>query len=103
MENARMFIFETYCRIHHKIDIAMLAQKLAMGQDDAERWIVDLVRNARLDAKIDSRDNHVIMGATRPTVHQQVLDKTKDLATRTYVLARSLRDHVGELEKAKGK
>ena len=72
-------------------------------RDDARSGIVDLVRNARLDAKIDSRDNHVIMGATRPTVHQQVLDKTKDLATRTYVLARSLRDHVGELEKAKGK
>eukprot|EP00937_MAST-01D_sp_MAST-1D-sp2_P005962 g5962.t1 len=94
MENARMFIFETYCRIHRKIDIAMLAEKLAMDVSDAERWIVDLVRNARLDAQIDARNNHVIMGpgtATR-TVHQQVIDKTKDLATRTYVLARGLRD-----------
>lgn len=28
MEAARHFIFETYCRIHHKIDIAMLAEKM---------------------------------------------------------------------------
>ena len=36
----------TYCR--------MLAEKLDMSPDDAERWIVNLIRNARLDAKIDS-------------------------------------------------
>jgi translation initiation factor 3 subunit E len=28
MEEARQLIFETYCRIHQKIDIVMLAQKL---------------------------------------------------------------------------
>ena len=33
MENARLFIFETYCRIHQKIDISMLAQKLAMESE----------------------------------------------------------------------
>ena len=41
------------CRIHQKIDIGMLASKLAMQQEEAERWIVDLIRGARLDAKID--------------------------------------------------
>lgn len=33
----------------------MLAEKLNMTVDDAERWIVNLIRNARLDAKIDSK------------------------------------------------
>ena len=33
----------------------MLAEKLNMTPDDAERWIVNLIRNARLDAKIDSK------------------------------------------------
>ena len=87
MENARLFIFETYCRIHQKIDIGMLARKLALEQDEAERWIVDLIRGARLDAKIDSKENHVIMGAQFPTVYEQVIEKTKDLTARTYVLA----------------
>ena len=33
----------------------MLAEKLNMTNDEAEKWIVDLIRNARLDAKIDSK------------------------------------------------
>ncbi len=38
----------------------------------AEKWIVDLIRGSKLDAKIDSRDNSVIMGGTFPSVYQQV-------------------------------
>ena len=33
----------------------MLAEKLNMTPEEAERWIVNLIRNARLDAKIDSK------------------------------------------------
>lgn len=69
MENARLFIFETYCRIHQCIDIAMLAQKLNMNYDDAERWIVNLIRNARLDAKIDSKMGTVVMGTQHPNMY----------------------------------
>uniref|UniRef100_A0A8C5B9Q9 Eukaryotic translation initiation factor 3 subunit E n=1 Tax=Gadus morhua TaxID=8049 RepID=A0A8C5B9Q9_GADMO len=55
IENARLFIFETFCRIHQCISISMLADKLNMTPEEAERWIVNLIRNARLDAKIDSK------------------------------------------------
>jgi len=34
----------------------MLAEKLNMSPEAAERWIVNLIRNARLDAKIDSKE-----------------------------------------------
>lgn len=33
----------------------MLAEKLNMTPEEAEKWIVNLIRNARLDAKIDSK------------------------------------------------
>jgi translation initiation factor 3 subunit E len=46
----------------------MLAEKLNMDQESAERWIVNLIRNARLDAKIDSAQNHVIMGTQYPSM-----------------------------------
>ncbi len=32
----------------------MLATKLNMSSDEAEKWIVNLIRNAKLDAKIDA-------------------------------------------------
>ena len=34
----------------------MLATKLNLSEDEAERWIVNLIRNARLDAKIDAKE-----------------------------------------------
>lgn len=33
----------------------MLAEKLNMKVEDAESWIVNLIRNADMDAKIDSK------------------------------------------------
>jgi translation initiation factor 3 subunit E len=68
MENARLFIFETYCRIHQVIDIGMLAQKLNLDTTAAEKWIVNMIRNARLDAKIDSARNQVVMGTQHPSM-----------------------------------
>ena len=34
----------------------MLASKLNMSVDNAEKWIVNLIREARLDAKIDAKE-----------------------------------------------
>lgn len=68
----------------------MLAEKLNMDVEAAERWIVNLIRNAKLDAKIDSKANHVIMGVRSPSVYQKIIEKTKGLTFRTYVLADSL-------------
>eukprot|EP00252_Welwitschia_mirabilis_P007466 TRINITY_DN18851_c0_g1_i3.p1 TRINITY_DN18851_c0_g1~~TRINITY_DN18851_c0_g1_i3.p1 ORF type:complete len:442 (-),score=81.90 TRINITY_DN18851_c0_g1_i3:371-1696(-) len=90
LENARLFIFETYCRIHQCIDIRMLADKLKMTYDEAERWIVNLVKNAKLDAKIDSMSGTIIMGSNHTTVYEQIIENTKQLSMRTYVLANNV-------------
>lgn len=86
LEDARRTIFETYCRIHQVIDIDMLANKLNMDKHDAEKWVVNLIRHARLDAKIDSQANQVIMGLTVPSVYEQVVDSTKNLLIRASAL-----------------
>ncbi|KAF9598890.1 hypothetical protein IFM89_032744 [Coptis chinensis] len=49
-----------------------LAEKLNMTYDEAERWIVNLVRNSKLDAKIDSKLGTVVMEPN----HVNVLLKT---------------------------
>merc|ERR1719411_2331475 len=86
IENARLFIFETFCRINQCISIKMLAEKLNMKPEEAERWIVNLIRNARLDAKIDSKAGHVVMGTQAVSPYQQVIEKTKGLAFRSQML-----------------
>merc|ERR1719414_2701866 len=87
IENARLMIFETFCRIHQCISINMLADKLNMTGEDAERWIVNLIRNARLDAKIDSQQGHVVMATQTVSPYQQLIEKTKMLSVRSQKLA----------------
>uniref|UniRef100_A0A8C1U0X1 Eukaryotic translation initiation factor 3 subunit E n=1 Tax=Cyprinus carpio TaxID=7962 RepID=A0A8C1U0X1_CYPCA len=90
IKNARLFIFETFCRIHQCISISMLADKLNMTPEEAERWIVNLIRNARLDAKIDSKLGHVVMGNNAVSPYQQVIEKTKSLSFRSQMLAMNI-------------
>jgi len=86
IENSRMMIFETFCRIHQCISISMLAEKLNMTTDEAERWIVNLIRNAKLDAKIDSKQGTVVMGVETNSPYHQLIEKTKALSFRSHML-----------------
>merc|ERR1711978_833262 len=90
IENSRLMIFETFCRIHQCISISMLAQKLNMTPEEAERWIVNLIRNAKLDAKIDSKLGHVVMGTQTMSPYQTLIEKTKALSFRSQMLSINL-------------
>lgn len=104
MEEARVFVFENYCRIHNKIDLAALGTKLAMNPEEAERWIVDLIRNADLDAKIDTQEGCVVMGGgVVPTIHEQVMERTRDLNVRSATLVQGLNNVLNEARKEKAK
>ncbi|KAH7557266.1 hypothetical protein JRO89_XS11G0091500 [Xanthoceras sorbifolium] len=93
LENARLFIFETYCRIHQRIDMGVLAEKLNLNYEEAERWIVNLIRSSKLDAKLNSETGTVIMEPNHPNVHVQLIDHTKALSGRTYKLVGQLMEH----------
>ena len=103
MEEARVFVFENYCRIHNKIDLAALGQKLAMNQEEAERWIVDLIRNADLDAKIDSEEGCVVMGGSVQSIYEIVMERTRDLNVRSATLSQNLNTILNEARKEKAK
>jgi hypothetical protein len=72
MEAARQFLFETYCRIHQAIDVRSLAGRLGMDEEGTEKWIVNLIRNARLNAKIDSKEGTVVMQTATQSEYEQV-------------------------------
>ncbi|CAI9163996.1 unnamed protein product [Rangifer tarandus platyrhynchus] len=90
IENAHLFIFETFCYIDQCISINMLVEKQNMAPEEAERWIVNLIRNARLDAKIDSKLGHVVMGNNAVSPYQQMIKKTKSLSFRSQILAMNI-------------
>ncbi|KAI8341092.1 eIF3 subunit 6 N terminal domain-containing protein [Chlamydoabsidia padenii] len=91
MENARQFISETYCRIHQKINIKDMCQTLNLDQEEGEKWIVNLIRDTRVDAKIDFEENTVVMNTPVTSVYQQVIERTKGLSFRSQVLASTIK------------
>ncbi|TEA28943.1 hypothetical protein DBR06_SOUSAS13410004, partial [Sousa chinensis] len=72
------------------ISINMLADKLIVTPEEAERWIVNLIRNARLDAEIDSKLGHVVMGDSVVSSYQQVIEKAKSLSFRSQILVMNI-------------
>ncbi|RDW78226.1 eukaryotic translation initiation factor 3 subunit E [Coleophoma crateriformis] len=87
VEAARHLISESYCKIHQRIDIKDLSARLGLDQDEGEKWIVNLIRDTRLDAKIDYKEGTVIMNHPQNSVYQQVIERTKGGFFRTQVLS----------------
>jgi len=104
MEEARVFVFEHYCRIHNKMELKTLGETLAMNPVEAEKWMVDLIRNAsdNLDAKI--HDGCVVMGSSgTQSIYEQVLDRTKDLNMRSATLVQNFSSMMSDARKEKAK
>ena len=99
----------------------MLATKLNMTPDEAEKWIVNLIRNVRLDARIDAKQvphlmtsntncctyivstkGHVVMNTQPQSIYQRVIDKTKSVAFQTQFIAQSIEKRL-ELQRSWGK
>lgn len=81
-QEASQFFFEIYSRVHKTIDIHLI-DSIFEGKEEGQKWVADLVKNARLDAKIDSNAYQVVMSATSPSLYQRVIDKTKILTHNT--------------------
>ncbi|KDR83300.1 hypothetical protein GALMADRAFT_58133 [Galerina marginata CBS 339.88] len=88
LDNARYLISEAYCRIHQKIDIANLSERLNLSPEEGEKWIVNLIRETRMgaDAKIDLEKNMIEITRPPQPVYQTVIEKTRQLAVRTQAL-----------------
>ncbi|KAH8832549.1 eukaryotic translation initiation factor 3, subunit 6 [Flagelloscypha sp. PMI_526] len=88
LDNARSLISEAYCRIHQRIDIRDLSQRLNLSPEEGEKWIVNLIRETRMgaDAKIDLEKNIIEINRPSQPVYQTVIEKTRGLGLRTQAL-----------------
>lgn len=98
MHEARMLICEMYCTINRNVDLTMLAEKLQLTDEEAERWMVDIVRGSTqgptVDAKIDSSGRQVLMAPPERSAYKQVIDTTRELTTRSAILGANLENLV---------
>ena len=87
VDAARHLISESYCKIHARIDIKDLSARLGLSLEQGEKWIVNLIRDTRVDAKIDYKEGTVVMNHPPSSVYQQVIERTKGGFFRTQVLS----------------
>ena len=72
VEAARHLISESYCKIHQRIDISDLSRRLGLDAAEGEKWIVNLIRDTRMDGKLDYQEGTVLMNHPANSVYQQV-------------------------------
>jgi len=89
-ESARLYVIETYCKVNKRISIAGLAQRLNMTAEDTEAWIISLIRNNKLNARIDSEAGMVLMHTEVKSVNEQIIEKTKALMSKTKNLTQAV-------------
>uniref|UniRef100_A0A0N4ZU67 Eukaryotic translation initiation factor 3 subunit E n=1 Tax=Parastrongyloides trichosuri TaxID=131310 RepID=A0A0N4ZU67_PARTI len=90
-EACRLLVFESFCRIHNCVKLDMLAERLNMDTEEAEKWIVDLIRKYKIEgAKIDSQNREVVMTPNVQSLHEQVMESTKRIYTRIHSMVLNL-------------
>jgi translation initiation factor 3 subunit E len=64
-----------------------LSTRLGLSTSEGEKWIVNLIRDTKVDAKIDYKAGTVVMNHPPQSVYQQVIERTKGAFFRTQVLS----------------
>lgn len=98
LNNARKLMFELYAKIHNKINIKKIGD--AMGITDyaeAERWVVTMIRDAGLDAKINESTGEVVLQRDRgQSKYADLVKQTEQIRFRTDILVGACMRHAAE-------
>jgi|ERR1712085_127263 len=92
LNNARLAIFQIYCRTHQSVDIATIAEKMGLDPLACEGYIVQLIQSGKLQgACIDTPDCEtetptVFFPRQKTNSCAQILEKTKNMSFRLFLL-----------------
>lgn len=98
LESARKQVYQLYCKLHSTVDIKKVAEELRVEEEEAERWIVQLVRGAGLTARIDTRGKQVRMRAAVQSPHARLAQMASAVADQAGAVADSIGDHVAAIK-----
>jgi translation initiation factor 3 subunit E len=90
VNNAQKVFFEVYCKIYRKIEIKTVSDYLGVSKEEAEIWIVNLIRSTNTEAKVDPEQGVIYLTTPQHSVYEQVFNKTKDLVPRTNILINNI-------------
>lgn len=87
MQNAWLQLFEFYCRANSTVGIDFIGGKMGLDAEAAERWVVNLIREARIDARMDQRLRRIVIQAPALSPTALFREKVRHFSYRTHELA----------------
>lgn len=66
--------------------------QVGMTRTETEVWIAQLIRSARLDARIDGSAGIIVMGQQSVDPLDRIIERTNNLSMRTFKIANTIVD-----------
>eukprot|EP01156_Anaeramoeba_ignava_P011146 Anaeramoba_ignava/a482111_44.p1 GENE.a482111_44~~a482111_44.p1 ORF type:complete len:522 (-),score=182.29 a482111_44:237-1604(-) len=79
ISSIRVSIFEIFCKIYHELSFDVFVKQLRINPDDVENWIVNVIRNSNINAKVDSENRKIIIQQHFMNVLQNINYKIKNV------------------------
>ena len=97
VESCRKMYFEVYCKIYNSLEIEKVAKFLKVGNEEAEIWIINLVRRNNIKATMNAAGNALAIGEQAAEDTEHLNKRSKDLMERNRILL----NNVGKILKDK--
>ena len=85
VNGALKLVFEGYLRSHAEVDMKFVAKQTNQTVEEAEMWLADLIRVAKIQAKIDSVAQTVMVTPPRNDVYTRLLNKLEGVHRQALV------------------
>ncbi|KAK4112625.1 eukaryotic translation initiation factor 3, subunit 6 [Canariomyces notabilis] len=90
VDSARHLLFESYCKVCIRFTLEDIGNKLGLKGNEAVKWIVNAIRDTRVDAKINYKEGTVYINHQSTSAYQQVIERTKGSFFRSAVLGAAI-------------
>ncbi len=91
MESAQTLLLEAYARVHQSLKVDKLIAMLQLpAGEEGERWILGVLRAARMDFSHNADKKTIEMTAHHGPVPAQIIERANELRQRTANLFASL-------------
>lgn len=85
--NSQELLFETFCNIYSSVNINLISNYLKCNNDEAEIFIVNLIRKNNMKARFSTEDKNILeLKSRHNNAYEETVKKSKDLLTKTNLL-----------------
>ncbi|KNH09275.1 eukaryotic translation initiation factor 3 subunit E [Perkinsela sp. CCAP 1560/4] len=84
LETARRQIFEDYCKTHGRVSLRHIATSIGIASEEAEKWVVNVLRNSKMNGRIHEENGNVFVVTERQTIalSEAITEKSSAIVTR---------------------